>query len=89
MRVTTKGQVTIPKEIRDRLGVRPGSEVDFVERSDGAIELVKGAEQQMRENVMRRSLDEWFRLIEGSGDSGLTADEIMAMTRDRNGRNHR
>ena len=30
MRVTTKGQVTIPKEIRDRLRIVPGSEVDFI-----------------------------------------------------------
>jgi len=30
MRVTTKGQVTIPKPIRDHLGIGPGSEVEFV-----------------------------------------------------------
>lgn len=34
-RVTTKGQVTIPKEIRDRLGIRPGDEVSFEETNSG------------------------------------------------------
>ena len=35
MRVTEKGQVTIPKDIRDRLAIEPGSEVDFVVSKDG------------------------------------------------------
>lgn len=43
MRVTEKGQVTIPKEIRDRLGIGPGSEVDFIASGSGAM-LVKIAE---------------------------------------------
>ena len=33
--VTTKGQVTIPKELRDKFGIEPGSEVDFVAGTDG------------------------------------------------------
>lgn len=80
MRVTTKGQVTIPKEIRSKLGIVPGSEVDFVERGDGVVELV-GGDRGGRAALRRRSLAEWFRRVEGSGDSGLSADEIMAMTR--------
>jgi AbrB family looped-hinge helix DNA binding protein len=40
MRVTTKGQVTIPKDIRDELGIVPGSEVEFVRTGDGVIRLV-------------------------------------------------
>jgi len=82
MRVTTKGQVTIPKEIRERLGIAPGSEVDFVERSNGAVELVRSAEREMHEKALRRSLDDWFLRVEGTGDSGLSTDDIMAMTRD-------
>ncbi|MEO9336441.1 AbrB/MazE/SpoVT family DNA-binding domain-containing protein [Mesorhizobium sp. SB112] len=88
MRVTTKGQVTIPKEVRDRLGIEPGSEVDFVERTDGAIELVKSRENGLHEKALLRSLNEWFNEVEGSSDSGLSSDAIMSMTRDRDERNH-
>lgn len=87
MRVTTKGQVTIPKDIRDRLGIGPGSEVEFVEGADGVIELVKG--DAGGSEALLRGFDAWLRRIEGTGDSGLTADEIMAMTRDNDDRDHR
>ncbi|MEC5289249.1 AbrB/MazE/SpoVT family DNA-binding domain-containing protein [Aurantimonas sp. C2-6-R+9] len=40
VRVTEKGQVTIPKAIRDKLGIVPGSEVDFVDTGD-AVRLVR------------------------------------------------
>ncbi|MBI4307531.1 MAG: AbrB/MazE/SpoVT family DNA-binding domain-containing protein [Chloroflexi bacterium] len=39
-RMTTKGQVTIPKEVRERLGVRPGDELEFTEE-DGVFRLRK------------------------------------------------
>lgn len=34
-RITSKGQVTIPKDVRDRLGLRPGDEIEFVEDRRG------------------------------------------------------
>lgn len=37
-RVGTKGQVVIPKDIRDELGLQPGSEVDF-ERDGGTVRI--------------------------------------------------
>lgn len=40
MRVTTKGQVTIPQEIREKLGITPAVEIDFVEEKE-RIYLVK------------------------------------------------
>ncbi len=40
MRVTTKGQVTIPKYVRDKMGITPNSEIDFVEK-DGKFFLTK------------------------------------------------
>ena len=40
MRVTTKGQVTIPQHIREKLGITPATEVDFVEEN-GRVFLVK------------------------------------------------
>jgi len=37
--ITAKGQTTIPKAIRDRLGVAAGDRVDFVVRSDGTVTI--------------------------------------------------
>ena len=42
-RVTAKGQVTIPKAVREDLGIRPGDEVDFVEIESGAYRIRKVA----------------------------------------------
>ena len=38
--LTTKGQITLPVEIRRRCNLRPGDRVEFVVRDDGAIEMV-------------------------------------------------
>ncbi len=84
MRVTEKGQVTIPKHIRDKLGIVPGSEVDFVEDGN-AVRVVKAdaaAAAELRVQRMRQ----WIDRVKGSADSGLSTDEIMDMTRDRDAR---
>ncbi len=39
-KVTSKGQVTIPKEVRERLGLRPGDEIEFTEKR-GVYEVRK------------------------------------------------
>jgi AbrB family looped-hinge helix DNA binding protein len=73
MRVTTKGQVTIPQEIRDRLGIQPGAEVDFEVRGDN-----------VRMKLAKRAQNRGRRLIEhlkGRGTVKMTTDEIMALTR--------
>jgi antitoxin PrlF len=70
--VTTKGQVTIPKTVRDRLGIVPGNAVDFELAADGRVVLFKVAGERP---VSR------FEALRGSADAGLTTDEIMAMTR--------
>ena len=73
MRVTDKGQVTIPKEIRDALGIGPGTEVEF-ERRKNTIVVRKAKASSVR----GRRLAERLR---GRGDVGMTTDEIMALTR--------
>ena len=73
-RVTRKGQVTIPKPVRDRLNIKPGSAVDFELAADGRVVLVKVG----RKPAERRSA---FARLRGSAGSGMTTDEIMALTR--------
>ncbi len=70
MRVTRKGQVTIPQEVRRALGIRPGSDVEFRLDSDGA-RLVVDRERAAAEIARMR----------GAGDVDLTTDEILALTR--------
>lgn len=73
MRVTEKGQVTIPKELRDALGIAPGTEVTF-EQADDAILVRKAPGTAARG---RRLVDR----LRGRGDVALTTDQIMALTR--------
>ncbi|WP_095089533.1 AbrB/MazE/SpoVT family DNA-binding domain-containing protein [Mesorhizobium sophorae] len=76
MRVTTKGQVTIPKQIRDHLGIGPGSEVEFVATDEGA-RLVAVNENLSEEEASRRFSDVLDRM-EGTLDlGGMTTDEYM------------
>lgn len=65
MRVTEKGQVTIPKPIRDRLGIGPGSEVEFVER-DGEVVLAK---RERLSTDHDDSFEAWAARVAGTFDS--------------------
>lgn len=71
MRVTRKGQVTIPLEVRQALGIRAGSDVDFQLDDHGGARLVVDP---------RRAAVEVGRM-RGAGDIELTTDEILALTR--------
>jgi AbrB family looped-hinge helix DNA binding protein len=73
MKITTKGQVTIPQEIRERYGLLPGTEVAF-EEIDGEVRLRKIDGQRSR----GRQLIEHMR---GRGTVRMSTDEIMALTR--------
>ncbi|OIN95971.1 MAG: AbrB family transcriptional regulator [Deltaproteobacteria bacterium CG1_02_45_11] len=72
MRVTTKGQVTIPQEIREKLGITPAVEIDFVEEK-GRIYLVKKTGEPKKTHK--------FRNLRGIATIKMTTDEIMALTR--------
>ncbi|MEA3487211.1 MAG: AbrB/MazE/SpoVT family DNA-binding domain-containing protein [Thermodesulfobacteriota bacterium] len=72
MRVTTKGQVTIPQHIREKLGITPAVEVEFIEEKD-RIYLIKGRER----NIQTRK----FKSLRGIANVTMTTDEIMALTR--------
>ena len=72
-RVTRKGQVTIPKPVRDRLNIKPGTPVDFVLAPDGRVVLVKAGRRSARQTAFGR--------IRGAATIRLTTDEIIALTR--------
>ena len=73
MRVTRKGQVTIPLAIREKLGILPDTEVEFAVRGDAVI-LRKASGGSRRGARL-------IRAMRGRATSGLTTDEIMALTR--------
>ncbi len=73
-RMTSKGQVTIPKEVRDLLGLEPGSEVDFVLTPDRQV-VVRAAGTPAVAPSGR------FAALRGTGSLRMTTDELMAMTR--------
>lgn len=69
--VTAKGQITIPKAVRDALGVKPGSKVEFRRTEAGTIEIAKlGPKPKSR-----------FEKLIGHAGPGLTTDELMKMLR--------
>ena len=72
MRVTTKGQVTIPIHIRDKMMITPSTEIDFVEEA-GRVYIVKKKDEK---NSNRK-----FSELRGIGTVKMTTDEIMALTR--------
>jgi AbrB family looped-hinge helix DNA binding protein len=74
MRMTSKGQVTIPQEIREQLGLLPHSEVVFEVDGD-AVRIRKAEASNARGNAL-------LARMRGTATSGLTTDEILALTRD-------
>ena len=77
--ITSKGQVTIPKKVRDFLGVKPGESVDFEPTTDGRVVLVaagnKGRNGRTRAKVSR------FGALRGTATVKMTTQQIMALTR--------
>ena len=75
MRITSKGQVTIPQSIRDAFGLLPETEVEFVV-VDGAVTLVK------TESRRPDRADRAIANLEGTARPGVTTDELLALTRE-------
>ncbi|MFC7337389.1 AbrB/MazE/SpoVT family DNA-binding domain-containing protein [Haloferula chungangensis] len=74
MKVTTKGQVTIPQHIRRYLGVSAHSEVDFLIRGREVVIVSRGKDE---ETTASR-----FEAMRGSRNEGLSTDEWMRATRE-------
>ncbi len=73
MRLTSKGQVTIPQAIREHLGLLPHSEVVFEVDGD-AVRIRKAEASTARGSAL-------LARMRGSATTGLTTDEILALTR--------
>jgi AbrB family looped-hinge helix DNA binding protein len=73
VRITSKGQVTIPQQVRRELGLEPGDEVEIVVR-EGVATILPAQGPSGRG---RRIVD----ALLGRGDVELSTDEIMALTR--------
>jgi len=72
MKVTTKGQVTIPMGLRQKVGIAPGSEVEFFEEQGRLyIEKIEGSGRGS--NLIAQ--------MRGRGTVTMSTDEIMALTR--------
>lgn len=70
-RMTSKGQVTIPKRMRDALGLQPGSEVEFVPNGSGDI-VIRTRKEPDRSR---------FEPLVGTLKLGMTTDEFMLFLR--------
>ena len=73
MRVTTKGQVTIPRNIREILGISPETEIDFIEEN-GKFFLV-----EIDTPVVKKK----FKKLRGIATVKMSTDEIMRLTREQ------
>ena len=80
MQITSKGQVTIPQHLRNRLGLLPHTEVEFELAADHARirKATRVAGAGARGN---RALE----ALRGAADARMSTDEIMALTRGRPG----
>lgn len=71
--LTSKGQVTIPKAVREHLGLKPGSKVAFSLDANGDV-VIKPA-------VERKGSPDRFERLRGHAGPGMSTDEIMKLLR--------
>ena len=85
MRVTSKGQVTIPKQIREKLGVKPGDEVGFREEGQAVIlenADMKNGKEESRRRVQKAQALAAQMLRDGRLEPlGMSVDEYVDMIR--------
>jgi antitoxin PrlF len=72
--LTSKGQVTVPKKVRDYLGLKPGKPVMFERLKTGEIAL-KAAKTNAKPKVSR------FAKLRGRATVRMSTEEILALTR--------
>lgn len=75
MKVTSKGQVTIPAPVREKLGITPHTEVEFVLHEDGV--LLKKSEKAESQSIYHQLIGSRKGLL-----NGMSVDEYMDWLRD-------
>jgi len=73
MKITSKGQVTIPQEIRESMGLLPDTEVEFVVKGN-IVQIVKSRRSESRGAKL-------VRRLRVSAKGGMSTDEIMKLMR--------
>lgn len=76
MRITSKGQVTIPQDIRERLGLLPYTEVEW--EVEGEAARLRKVETEAGVGPRGRAV---LAALRGTARSRMTTDEILALTR--------
>ena len=74
MKITTKGQVTIPQDIREEFGLLPNTDVEFVRDGRGGVRLRKSAKAGTRGA-------ELVAALRGKWRGKLRTDDVMALSR--------
>ena len=69
-KLTSKGQVTIPKAVRDQLGLRPGDEIDFVEEN---------GDFRLRKRAVKPLFEKWRGYAKHL--AGMDPDELVEQMR--------
>jgi AbrB family looped-hinge helix DNA binding protein len=72
--LTSKGQITIPKQIRDALNLAPGCSVDFAVNNEGEVVIHKVGAQPDRK-------PDRFETARGKADIKWRTDDLMALLR--------
>jgi len=73
MKITTKGQVTIPLEVREKMGFLPDTEVEFIISGNNVLlKKVRSPSKRSRDLIAR---------MRGKATVKMATDEIMALTR--------
>lgn len=87
MRITSKGQVTIPQNVRNRLGLLPHTEVEF--EVTGNYARLRKARPMVGTSVRGQNV---LKALRGTADARMSTDEIIALTREdvrRNGKKNK
>ena len=85
MRLTSKGQVTIPQAIRDKAGLQPHSEVEFEVRANGDVLIRRASPALLSKSPSPSPLRRAFEQVRGSANAaqfkGMGTDEFMKFIR--------